>query len=128
MIRGMQNAELDDIAEVFAKAFYQDPNTAYFFGLEQPPPCVGNITHSSELRLLRRIRWYHRILVNMIHSGGGEVDVLVTPAEDGELGYIAGTAAWLKPGGDMNSPVMKVLLSGIPVGLLYSLGLGGLKA
>jgi hypothetical protein len=123
----MQNAELDAVADVFAKAFYQDSNTAYFFGLERPLPHAGNITDSSELRLLRRIRRYHRILVDMIHRSGGEVDVLAVPAEGGEPERIVGTAAWLKPGGDMVPPVMKILFSCILVNLLRSLGLGGLK-
>jgi len=127
VIYSMQNAELDDVAKVFAKAFYQDPNTAYFFGLERQLSHAGNITRSSELGLLRRIRWYHRVLVDMIHSGGGEVDVLVTPAEGGELGHIAGTATWLNPGGDADLSVMKLLFSGILIGLLRSLGPGGLS-
>lgn len=123
----MQNAELDTVADVFAKAFYQDSYTAYFFGLERPLPHVGNITSSNELRTLRRIRRYHRFLVDMIHRSGGEVDVLVIPAEGGGLGRIVGAAAWVKPGGSVDLPVMRLLFSGILINLLRSLGLGGLK-
>ena len=123
----MQNAELDTVADVFAKAFYQDSNTAYFFGLERPLPHVGNIADSNELRMLRRIRRYHRVLVDMIHRNGGEVDVLVVPAEGGGLGRIVGAAAWVKPGGGVDPPVMRVLFSGILINLLRSLRLGGLK-
>jgi len=127
VIRSMRNAEPDAVADVFARAFYQDSNTAYFFGLERPLSHVGNITDSSELRLLRRLRRYNRVLVDVIRRSGGEIDVLVVPAEDGGIERIVGAAAWLRPGGDIGPPVMRVLFSGILVNLLRSLGLGGLK-
>ena len=122
----MQTTELDAVADVFAKAFCQDSNTAYFFGLERPLLHAGNITDSKDLRLLRRIRRYHRILVDMIFRGGGEVDVLVVPGEDGELGRVVGVAAWLKPGRDIDPPITRILFSGILMNLLRSLGLSGL--
>jgi hypothetical protein len=126
-IRSMQNTELDAVADVLAKAFYQDSNTAYLFGLKRPLPYVGNITDSGELRVLHRIRRYRRTLVDKIRQSGGEVDVLVAPVEGEELDHIVGTAVWLKPGGNVDLPVVKGLFSGIFVNLLRSLGLGGLK-
>lgn len=130
VIRTMQDNELETVADIFAKAFFQDSSTAYVFGLERPPPNVGNITDRYGLRLLRRTRRYNRTLLSTIRKSGGEIDVIVVPAEDDGPGCIVGAAAWLKPGRTRDPLVLNVLFPGtarVLVNLLRSLGPAGLK-
>jgi hypothetical protein len=130
VIRTMRDAELEAVANVFAKAFFHDSSTAYVFGLERPPPNVGNITDPYGLRLLRRTRRYNRTLLSTIRRSGGEIDVIVVPAEDDGPECIVGAAAWLKPGGTRDPLVLNALFPGtarVLVNLLRSLGPSGLK-
>ena len=67
---------------------YKGSNTGDFFSLEQQLPHVRDIIDSKDLRLLRCIRRYHHILVDMAYGSSDEVDVFAIPAESGGLGRI----------------------------------------
>lgn len=137
-VREAQPHEFEEVAWVLTRGFMRDPATNWYGSVKQMVPADADITNYKALpqhtkATIKGLHAFQTMLIRATVLSGGLVMVAVIPNKqtDGETSKkgretIAGVTTWLKPGQQLDFPVMTIIRSGV-FKVFLAWGLSGAK-